>query len=228
MLWCVCLLPCCLSCCYQELEAVVERAAVQASSLEEQTRQTPAPAAPQKQAAANTSYTGVSRSAKGSLALDKDVFWFAAQSKDRFRWNMLNSLPLLRQVRKTGARSAHEIKQSGAWAAAAGQTPGIVQRIAATVQGLLQVPQTWRGSRCIHVACIMHCINCNIQCMTRCIHVSTAEADSQTNSTPRCRGEWRRHGLLASHTLFLLDLRRCALTHHACIIHPAIHRTSVC
>jgi hypothetical protein len=41
---------------------------------------------------------GVAPKKGGMFALDKDVFWFAKQSKDRFRWNMLNPLPLLRQV----------------------------------------------------------------------------------------------------------------------------------
>lgn len=35
----------------------------------------------------------------GVSALDKDVVWFAKAVKDRFRWNLLNPLPLLRQVR---------------------------------------------------------------------------------------------------------------------------------
>lgn len=35
----------------------------------------------------------------GGSARDKDVFWFAKAVKDRFRWNLLNPLPLLRQVR---------------------------------------------------------------------------------------------------------------------------------
>lgn len=68
-----------------------------------------AEAAPKRSDA--TRYTGISRSLSGTLALDKDVFWFAAQGKDRFRWNMLNSLPLLRQV-GTGAgtlRAGHEM-----------------------------------------------------------------------------------------------------------------------
>eukprot|EP00878_Enallax_costatus_P004842 GHUV01005096.1.p1 GENE.GHUV01005096.1~~GHUV01005096.1.p1 ORF type:complete len:906 (+),score=289.25 GHUV01005096.1:167-2884(+) len=80
-----------------ELEAVVERAAVQASSVEEGEPAAQTPAATPQRTDAKGRYTGVSRSTSGSLALDKDVFWFAAQSKDRFRWNMLNSLPLLRQ-----------------------------------------------------------------------------------------------------------------------------------
>lgn len=56
-------------------------------------------ASQQQQAGGKSGYTGRSRSTAGNLALDKDVFWFAAQSKDRFKWNMLSSLPLLRQVR---------------------------------------------------------------------------------------------------------------------------------
>lgn len=42
---------------------------------------------------------GVAEKEGGAFALDKDVFWFAQQSKDRFKWNMLNPLPLLRKVR---------------------------------------------------------------------------------------------------------------------------------
>jgi hypothetical protein len=48
-----------------------------------------------KAAAEATAGTSSSGSA---FALDKDVFWFARQSKDRFRWNMLNPLPVLRKV----------------------------------------------------------------------------------------------------------------------------------
>lgn len=48
--------------------------------------------------AAAASVAAASSGQSSSLALDKDVFWFAAQGKDRFKWNMLTSLPLLRQV----------------------------------------------------------------------------------------------------------------------------------
>lgn len=42
-----------------------------------------------------------------AVSLDKDVFWFAATGKDRFRWSMLSSLPLLRQVRASSCGSTH-------------------------------------------------------------------------------------------------------------------------
>lgn len=41
---------------------------------------------------------GVAEKRGGGFALDKDVFWFAKQSKDRFRWNMLNPFPVVRKV----------------------------------------------------------------------------------------------------------------------------------
>lgn len=72
---------------------------MQASSVVEEDKVLEAgPGTAGQQAAEKLRYTGISRSTTGSLALDKDVFWFAAQSKDRFKWNMLSSLPLLRQV----------------------------------------------------------------------------------------------------------------------------------
>eukprot|EP00883_Tetradesmus_obliquus_P009178 jgi/Sobl393_1/19957/SZX72903.1 len=119
-----------------ELEGMVQRAAAHTDPEEAE-----AEAKPGRRAATPGGYTGISRSLSGSLALDKDVFWFgvvvvggkrgggggggggggvragivssssssssssgsgsrrssAAQSSDSFRWNMLNSLPLLRQ-----------------------------------------------------------------------------------------------------------------------------------
>jgi hypothetical protein len=65
----------------QELQGMVQRAAAQ-TDPEEVAGQ----AAQQgRRGDAGGAYTGISRSLSGSLALDKDVFWFAAQSKDRFR-----------------------------------------------------------------------------------------------------------------------------------------------
>lgn len=45
---------------------------------------------------------GVAEKQRGVFALDKDVFWFATQSKDRFRWNLLNPFPMFRQVCAVG------------------------------------------------------------------------------------------------------------------------------
>lgn len=60
---------------------MVQRAAAQTDPEEAE-----AEAKPGRRAATPGGYTGISRSLSGSLALDKDVFWFAAQNKDRFRW----------------------------------------------------------------------------------------------------------------------------------------------
>jgi hypothetical protein len=65
----------------QELEGMVQRAAAQTDPEEAEDK-----AKARRRAEAGGAYTGISRSLSGSLALDKDVFWFAAQSKDRFRW----------------------------------------------------------------------------------------------------------------------------------------------
>jgi hypothetical protein len=64
----------------QELEGMVQRAAAQTDP-----EQVEGQAKPRGRADAAGQYTGISRSLSGSLALDKDVFWFAAQNKDRFR-----------------------------------------------------------------------------------------------------------------------------------------------
>eukprot|EP00879_Flechtneria_rotunda_P013356 GHRR01013946.1.p1 GENE.GHRR01013946.1~~GHRR01013946.1.p1 ORF type:complete len:902 (+),score=300.53 GHRR01013946.1:340-3045(+) len=81
-----------------ELESVVERAAVQAINTEEGDNKQPQQGnkgAGLVQVAAATN----SQASGSSLMLDKDVFWFAAQSRDSiFKWNTLNSLPLLRQL----------------------------------------------------------------------------------------------------------------------------------
>jgi hypothetical protein len=68
----------------QELEGMVQRAAAQ-TDPEDAQAQGEAQARRREEGA----YTGISRSLSGSLALDKDVFWFAAQNKDRFRWGLL-------------------------------------------------------------------------------------------------------------------------------------------
>eukprot|EP00882_Tetradesmus_deserticola_P011080 GHRQ01011715.1.p1 GENE.GHRQ01011715.1~~GHRQ01011715.1.p1 ORF type:complete len:603 (+),score=315.83 GHRQ01011715.1:299-2107(+) len=62
-----------------ELEGMVQRAAAQTDPAEV------VQGGAGRGADAGSPYTGVSRSLSGSLALDKDVFWFAAQNKDRFR-----------------------------------------------------------------------------------------------------------------------------------------------
>jgi hypothetical protein len=85
----------------QELEALVRRAAVQVSQEEKSSAAASDKASSAEPAGAGgfAGY-GVAEKKAGVFALDKDVFWFAKQSKDRFRWNMLNPLPLLRQVRQ--------------------------------------------------------------------------------------------------------------------------------
>jgi hypothetical protein len=88
-----------LRCCHveQELEALVRRAAVQVSQEDSKDSQ---PSSSNAADAATGGFAGFGVAPKkgGMFALDKDVFWFAKQSKDRFRWNMLNPFPLLRQV----------------------------------------------------------------------------------------------------------------------------------
>jgi hypothetical protein len=86
----------------QELQAMMERAARQSTAEQENVTagsgQPPAAAGSGQPPAAAASAAAASSSQSSSLSLDKDVFWFAAQGKDRFKWNMLTSLPLLRQV----------------------------------------------------------------------------------------------------------------------------------
>lgn len=86
--------------CPQELEALVRRAAVQVSQEEEKSSAAASEKASSAESAAAGGFAGygVAEKKAGVFALDKDVFWFAKQSKDRFRWNMLNPLPLLRKV----------------------------------------------------------------------------------------------------------------------------------
>jgi hypothetical protein len=86
--------------CLQELEALVRRAAVQVSQAESKDAEPGSSSAKRTQpASGGFAGYGVEPKKGGVFALDKDVFWFAKAVKDRFRWNLLNPLPLLRQVR---------------------------------------------------------------------------------------------------------------------------------
>jgi hypothetical protein len=87
---------------------MVRRAAVQVSQQEARAEEAAAAAAAAAGGAAGSGYFGygVAEKRGGVFALDKDVFWFARQTKDRFRWNMLNPFPVLRQVGVDRARPA--------------------------------------------------------------------------------------------------------------------------
>lgn len=80
---------------------MVRRAAVQVSQEEARADESAAAAAGGTAGQpVGGSYFGYGVAEKGGVfALDKDVFWFAKQGKDRFRLNLLNPYPLLRQVR---------------------------------------------------------------------------------------------------------------------------------
>lgn len=77
----------------------MRRAAVQVSQAESKDAEPGSSSAKRTQpASGGFAGYGVEPKKGGVFALDKDVFWFAKAVKDRFRWNLLNPLPLLRQV----------------------------------------------------------------------------------------------------------------------------------
>lgn len=95
----------------------MRRAAVQVSQEEAKddqasTSQSKSTGKVDSPAAAAFAGFGVAPKKGGVFALDKDVFWFAKQSKDRFRWNLLNPFPLLRKVGRT-SRAEHSNGMQG-------------------------------------------------------------------------------------------------------------------
>jgi hypothetical protein len=88
---------------------------------------------------------GVAPKKGGVFALDKDVFWFAKQSKDRFRWNMLNPFPLLRQV-----RTRTDLSSRG-WAQGTGDS--IAQHMVGRFEEEGYVSKALQGRQGVYVRC---------------------------------------------------------------------------
>lgn len=103
----------------------MRRAAVQVSQ-EEKSSAAAADQASSAEAAAAGGFAGygVAEKKAGVFALDKDVFWFAKQSKDRFRWNMLNPLPLLRQVKRLAEAAGLHLACVSVWS-----IPGVLVHV---------------------------------------------------------------------------------------------------
>lgn len=94
----------------------MRRAAVQVS--QEEAKDAPSSSKRTQPASGGFAGYGVEPKKGGVFALDKDVFWFAKAGKDRFRWNMLNPLPLLRQVSRvvSGLAACNSLVATGSGA----------------------------------------------------------------------------------------------------------------
>lgn len=121
----------------------MRRAVVQVSKEEakggadqQASSKTKAPSDAIQTVAADFAGFGVAPKKGGVFALDKDVFWFAKQSKDRFRWNMLNPFPLLRQVRVS--RAQHSTTTAQPQHVLGGAEAGVVSKMQQWAAGLLR------------------------------------------------------------------------------------------